>query len=235
MATEPAHPPHSDAPRPSVDQVVAALDAAGDCVVLRHQDGETTGAELLAAIRRYARALRGLGIGTGDLVAQYAPNRPDALAVRYATHLVDAGAVYVSAPPGADRRARQLAQIDPRLVVVFPQTAHLLPATAVPVVAVGPVEGVPMRLDELAAAQSSEPLASRARPGDLGVVLSSGGTTGIPKSSGSRIDAAHCRAAVAADDGGTVAGSLVVLGSDDLPLTEQGKPDRAAILACAPS
>jgi len=57
----------------------------------------------------------------------------------------------------------------------------------------------------------------------------------MARSSGSRIDAAHCRAAVAAEHGGTVAGSLVVLGSDDLPLTEQGKPDRAAILACAPS
>jgi fatty-acyl-CoA synthase len=171
------------APHPSVEQVVAALDAAGDRVVLRHPDGETTGADLLAAIHRYARALAGLGIGTGDLVAQYGPNRPDALAVRYATHLIDAAAVYVSAPPGADRRAQQLAQIDPRLVVVFPQTAHLLPETGAPVVAVGPVAGVPQRLDELAAAQSSAPLGSRSHLADLGTVLTSGGTTGIPKSS----------------------------------------------------
>ena len=103
--------------------------------------------------------------------------------MRYATHLLDAGAVYVSAPPGADRRAQQLAQIDPRVVVVFPQTAHLLPETTAPVVAVGPVAGVPERLDELAAAQSSAPLASRSHLADLGTVLSSGGTTGIPKSS----------------------------------------------------
>ncbi|WP_433028910.1 class I adenylate-forming enzyme family protein [Actinomycetospora sp. CA-053990] len=175
--------PAGSTPHPSVEQVVVALDAAGDRVVVRHPDGETTGAELLAAIHRYARALAGLGIGTGDLVAQYGPNRPDALAVRYATHLIDAAAVYVSAPPGADRRAQQLAQIDPRLVVVFPQTAHLLPETTAPVVAVGPVAGVPERLDELAAAQSSAPLASRAHLADLGTVLSSGGTTGIPKSS----------------------------------------------------
>jgi fatty-acyl-CoA synthase len=168
---------------PSVEQIVTALSAAGERVVLRHPDGETTGTELLAAIRRYARALDSLGIGTGDLVAQYAPNRPDALAVRYATHLVDAGAVYLSAPPGADRRARQLAQIDPRLVVVFPQTAHWLPETTATVAAVGPVDGVPLRLDELAAARSPEPFACRSRLGDLGTVLSSGGTTGIPKAS----------------------------------------------------
>ena len=144
------------APHPSVEQVVAALEAAGDRVVLRHPDGETTGADLLAAIHRYARALAGLGIGTGDLVAQYGPNRPDALAVRYATHLIDAAAVYVSAPPGADRRAQQLAQIDPRLVVVFPQTAHLLPETTAPVVAVGPVAGV-------RSASTSSPPRSRPR------------------------------------------------------------------------
>jgi len=168
---------------PSVERVVAALTAAGPRVVLRHPDGETTGAELLAAIHRYARALDGLGIGTGDLVAQYAPNRPDALAVRYATHLVDAGAVYLSAPPGAERRARQLQQIDPRLVVVFPQTAHWLPETPAPVAAVGAVDGVSLRLDELAGGQPSEPFASRSNLADLGTVLSSGGTTGIPKSS----------------------------------------------------
>ncbi|MDD7965361.1 AMP-binding protein [Actinomycetospora lemnae] len=115
---------------PSVEQIVAAPAAAGERVVLRHPDGETTGAELLASIHRYARALASLGVGTGDLVAQYAPNRPDALAVRYATHLIDAGAVYLSAPPGAERRARQLEQIDPRLVVVFPQTARPVPRRA---------------------------------------------------------------------------------------------------------
>ncbi|MDD7937937.1 AMP-binding protein [Actinomycetospora lutea] len=179
----PTAPPHPPGVHPSVEQIVGALRAAGDRVVLRHPDGETTGAGLLALVHRYARALTSLGLGSGDLVAQYAPNRPEALAVRYATHLVDAGAVYLSAPPGADRRARQLEQIDPALVVVFPQTAHLLPATSAPVVAVGPVAGVPRRLDELAAAQSPEPFASRSRLADLGTVLSSGGTTGIPKSS----------------------------------------------------
>jgi fatty-acyl-CoA synthase len=184
VVTDPADPTtrEPDA-HSSVEQIVTALSAAGERVVLRHPDGETTGAELLASIWRYARALSDLGIGSGDLVAQYAPNRPDALAVRYATHLVDAGAVYLSAPSGAERRARQVEQIDPSLVVVFPQTAHWLPETTAPVAAVGPVDGVPLRLDELAAAASPGPFASRSRLGDLGTVLSSGGTTGIPKAS----------------------------------------------------
>jgi fatty-acyl-CoA synthase len=45
------------------------------------------------------------------------------------------------------------------------------------------VEGVDLRLDELAARESSAPFASRSRRGDLGTVISSGGTTGIPKAS----------------------------------------------------
>ena len=181
-AAPPTGSTHPDV-HPSVERIVAALAAADGRVVLRHPEGETTGAELLAATHRYARALAGLGIGTGDIVAQYAPNRPDALAVRWATHLIDAGAVYLSAPPGAERRARQLQQIDPRLVVVFPQTADRLPQTTAPVAAVGAVDGVALRLDELADAQSSDPFASRSNLADLGTVASSGGTTGIPKSS----------------------------------------------------
>jgi fatty-acyl-CoA synthase len=85
---------------PSVERIVGALAAADGRVVVRHPDGETTGAELLAAIHRYARALAGLGIGTGDLVAQYAPNRPEALAVRYATHLIDAARCTCRRRPG---------------------------------------------------------------------------------------------------------------------------------------
>jgi fatty-acyl-CoA synthase len=76
-----------------------------------------------------------------------------------------------------------LVDFGPRLVVVFPETAHLLPPTTVPCGAIGPAGDVPLRLDELAAGQDQAPVASRARPGDFAVVLSSGGTTGVPKGS----------------------------------------------------
>ncbi len=55
--------------------------------------------------------------------------------------------------------------------------------TLVRVGAVGDVPGVELRLDGLAAAQSPDLLPSRARPGDLAVIISSGGTTGVPKGS----------------------------------------------------
>ena len=52
---------------------------------------------------------------------------------------------------------------------------------------------------------------------------------------GAGLDVAAARVAVAAEHGRTVADTLVVVEPDDLPLTEQGKPDRAAIMALAPS
>ncbi|WP_433502393.1 class I adenylate-forming enzyme family protein [Pseudonocardia halophobica] len=179
-----------------IEDLVTTLEAAGERPVLRCDGVDTTGSELLAAIRRTARALDGLGVGRGDLVALLAPNRPEALAVRYAAHLIGAGAVFLSVPPDPDRRARMIAQFDPRLVVVFPETAELLPAgVTAPVGAVGPVPGVDQRLDELAAAEDAGPLPCRARPEDLAVVISSGGTTGVPK--GSRRDFTHYSAMTA--------------------------------------
>jgi len=178
-----------------IEGLVEALGAAGARPVLRHEGRDVAGAALLADVHRYARALDGLGVGRGDLVALLAPNSPDALAVRYAAHLIGAGAVYLSVPPNPERRARMIAQFAPRLVVVFPETAELLPPVSAPVAAVGPVPGVSTRLDALAAAEPDTPLPSRARPDDLAVVISSGGTTGVPK--GSRRTFASYTAAVA--------------------------------------
>jgi len=169
--------------RPYIEGMIESLRQAGDRPVLRWDGADTTGSQLLAAIYRYARALESLGIARGDLVAMYAPNRPESLALRYATHLLGAASVYLSAPPDPGKRAQMLVDFRPGLVVVFPETAHLLPPTAVPCGAIGSVEEVPLRLDELASEQDPAPLESRARQGDLAVVVSSGGTTGVPKGS----------------------------------------------------
>ena len=74
-----------------VQDLVAVLQRGGQRPVLRHAGSDTTAAGLLAAIARHSRALASLGIGPGDLVALFAPNRPEALAVRYAAHLAGAG------------------------------------------------------------------------------------------------------------------------------------------------
>jgi len=64
---------------PYIEGLVEALGAAGGRPVLRHGGRDVAGAALLADVHRYARALDGLGIGRGDLVALLAPNSPDAL------------------------------------------------------------------------------------------------------------------------------------------------------------
>jgi fatty-acyl-CoA synthase len=169
---------------PYIENLVAVLTAAGERTVVRHEGREVSGRALLDAVYRHARVLDGLGIGRGDLVAIYAADRPESLVVRYATHLLGAASVYLSAPPDAAVRARMLVDFAPRLVVVEPGTAALVPETDVPLAAVGgPVPGVPHRLDEAAAALPADPVPSAARPDDLAVVVSSGGTTGVPKGS----------------------------------------------------
>ena len=179
------YPEGSDGDTVYLEPLIARLTEAGDAPVLRHEDRDTTAADLLKSVYRYARALAAIGIKRGSLITLFAPNRPDALAVRYAANLLGAATYYLSAPSDPRHRADLLAQTDPELLVLFPETAHLLPAgLGVPIAAIGTnLDGASLRLDEAAASQSSTPVASLARPDDLAVVISSGGTTGVPKGS----------------------------------------------------
>lgn len=59
-----------------IDSLVRVLGGAPDRTVLRSAGASTTGAELLAAIYRYARVLDEQGLRPGDLVALLAPNTP---------------------------------------------------------------------------------------------------------------------------------------------------------------
>jgi fatty-acyl-CoA synthase len=77
-----------------------------------------------------------------------------------------------------------LAQLDPQLIVVFAESIHLVTETAIPIVSVRCEHSAGIaRLDELAAVQSDDHIRSRALLGDLAAIVSSGGTTGIPKGS----------------------------------------------------
>jgi fatty-acyl-CoA synthase len=134
---------------------------------------------------RYARALRGLGIGPGKLVALFAPNDPEAVAIRYAASLIGAPSVYLARPAEPARREALLAETGPALLIVFPGTAAAgadRPPQA-QVASVGAAPGAGQRIDQLAAGQSADPLECAADPDHLGVIVSSGGTTGVPKGS----------------------------------------------------
>jgi fatty-acyl-CoA synthase len=168
-----------------VSRLVARLAGLGSQPVLRYRSQSTAANDLLTAIYRYARALSTLGIGPGSLVALCAPNCPDAIAIRYAANLMGSATVYLSRPATAGARAELVAQMAPDLLVIFPETVEFvssyLPARTA---SVGlDVVGAAVRLDDVATGQRGEALACAAVPGDLGVVASSGGTTGPPKGS----------------------------------------------------
>jgi acyl-CoA synthetase (AMP-forming)/AMP-acid ligase II len=168
-----------------IDLLLAELEHKDSSFVLRHGDRDMSGDQLRRSIFRYARALASLGVQRGRLVALFAPNCPEALAIRYAAHLLGAAAVFLSVPATPERRAELLLQMAPDLLVLFPETVHLLPEdTALPIATVG-VELIAAgkRLDEMAAAESDQSLTCDARPEDLAVISSSGGTTGVPKGS----------------------------------------------------
>jgi fatty-acyl-CoA synthase len=169
--------------RPYIDALLDQLDQQSDRAVLRYQDHDVTGKTLRSAIFRHARALATLGIGQGELVALLAPNCPDALAIRYAANLLGAATMFLPASANANRRAALLARVQPTLLVVFPETVHLIPDAFdghLVFVGIGPASA---RLDQLAQLQSDLPVRRQLRPDDLAVVVSSGGTTGVPKCS----------------------------------------------------
>src|SRR4051812_44548541 len=105
MTGAPPSTPASSEARPSagqdlvyIDALMARLARDGDACVLRYQGRDTRASDLLGMIARHARALAGIGVGRGRLVALFAPNSPEALAVRYAANLLGAAAVYLSDP-----------------------------------------------------------------------------------------------------------------------------------------
>jgi fatty-acyl-CoA synthase len=165
-----------------IEGLVEALGAAGARPVLRHGGRDVAGAALLADVHRYGRALEGSGSAAVTSCPAGAQQPGGAgRALRREPHRGGRGVPVGTAGPGAPRPDDR--QFAPRLVVVFPETAELLPSVSGPVAAIGPVPGVSTRLDALAAAEPDTPLPSRAHPDDLAVVISSGGTTGVPKGS----------------------------------------------------
>lgn len=166
-------------------KLLRELRRAGGSTVLRYRGESLFGEALLALIFQYARVLHGLGIRRGTLLGMFAPNRPEAIAIRYAAHLLGAATVYLSAPPTESQRQALLQQIAPDLLVVFPENiGYLGHRIGMPFVTIGIDKvGSRGRLDVLAATASMDPIDVLADPNDLAVVSSSGGSTGAPKGS----------------------------------------------------
>jgi fatty-acyl-CoA synthase len=166
-------------------KLLCELRRAGRSTVVRYRDESLSGEALLALIFQYARVLRDLGIRRGNLLGMFAPNRPKAIAIRYAAHVLGAATVYLSVPPTQAQRRALVEQIAPDLLVAFPETIrHLDQRVGMPFVTVGVDQiGSRGRLDILAASASVSSIGVSAGSKDLAVVSSSGGSTGVPKGS----------------------------------------------------
>jgi fatty-acyl-CoA synthase len=167
---------------PYIQTLLRSLRSRGCEAVIRHGGASLTAQQFLVAIFRASRALEQLGVRHGSLLALFAPNRPEALAIRYAGHVLGACTVFLPAPPAAHTRAELLASLAPQLLVVFPETVDLLPASIrLPIASVGFDLPGCVRLDRLAALQSNDDMLSRARADDLAVMTCSDGTDSLPK------------------------------------------------------
>ena len=166
-------------------RLLRQLQQAGNAAVFRYNGRSVSGRTFRASIFQFASVLRDLGIGRGALLGMFAPNRPEALALRYAAHVLGAATVFFSIPATDDQRRALIERIAPDLLVVFPETVHCLVNSAnIPFATIGADQaGSVGRLDDLAASACADPLPVMAQPGDLAVIASSGGSTGVPKGS----------------------------------------------------
>jgi fatty-acyl-CoA synthase len=168
-----------------IAKLLRELRRSGRSTVLHYRDESFSGEALLALIFRYAHVLRDLGIRRGTLLGMFAPNRPEAIAIRYAAHVLGAATVYLSVPPTEGSRQALVDQVAPDLLVLFPETIRYLgQRVGVPFVTVGIDKvGSRGRLDVRAASASMDSIDVLADKNDLAVVSSSGGSTGVPKGS----------------------------------------------------
>jgi fatty-acyl-CoA synthase len=168
-----------------ISRLLRELQRSGRTAVVRHDGVDISGDIFRSSIFRFARVLRDLGIGRGTLLGMFAPNRPEALALRYAAHVLGAATVYLSAPATDGQRQALIERIAPDMLVVFPETArYLVDAVDVRYATVGfDKAGSIGRLDALAQTASADPFPVAADPNDLATVSSSGGSTGVPKGS----------------------------------------------------
>ena len=174
--------------RSFVELIVGRAGREPDAVLVADRERQFTCAEFAGLVHRLARALERQGLQRGDCVALLATISPEALAARCAAALL--GCVTMFCPnKGSDAGLRVLlSQIAADALIVFPATA---PAAAgatesgsiARVMSLGRVPGIEVDLLAVAETMAADPIPGRADAGDLGVLVSSGGTTGKSKAS----------------------------------------------------
>lgn len=163
---------------------VLSADPAREALV--HQGRRVTAGEFRALVHRLARALRARGVDRGTTVTLLSGNLPETLAARYAANLLGARVNFLYNKLSAESQAAIVRDVETRALIVDPRlaerVAEVTALAPVPdVLVLGPAKTGGADLLELAAGESDEPFASRARPDDVCTIRHTGGTTGHPK------------------------------------------------------
>ncbi|MEU9111500.1 AMP-binding protein [Streptomyces sp. NPDC048483] len=171
--------------RTYVEENLDVLSTRPDHEALIHQGRRVTAGEFRDLVHRMARALLAQGVGRGQTVTLLSGNLPETIAARYAANLVGARVNHLYNKLSADAQAALVRDVETRALIVDPRyterAAEVTELAPVPAVLVlGPAKRGTDLL-ELAAQQSAEPLAGRARPEDICTIRHTGGTTGHPK------------------------------------------------------
>ncbi|MFF3767537.1 AMP-binding protein [Streptomyces sp. NPDC001922] len=171
--------------RTYVEENLDALSADPAREALVHQGRRVTAGEFRSLVHRLARALRARGVDRGATVTLLSGNLPETVAARYAAHLVGARVNHLYSKLSAESQAEIVRDVETRALIVDPRHAE----RAAEIIESAPVRDVlvlgPTKLGadllKLAAGQSDEPFASRARAEDVCTIRHTGGTTGHPK------------------------------------------------------
>jgi fatty-acyl-CoA synthase len=159
--------------RSHINRVLALAAATGDGTLMVDDHGSLTGTEFVAEVHRLAWALTELGCRRGHLVAIAAGVTNRAVTLRYGAGLVGCATVLC---PESDRIRPFVSLVQPDLMIVGSRNLReVLPETRVRVVAAD---------DGLFDSGTLHPptgFPDCSRPDDVGVLISSGGTTGRPK------------------------------------------------------
>lgn len=163
---------------------------AGDpCLIYEDEDGRVerySWGSMLALVNRFANALRALGVGRGDVVAIYLPQRPENAIAHMAAHRIGALSLPISKLFAPDAVRYRLEHSEAKVMIVEDETAERFAGftAAIPtfkqLIVVG--NGPGTRFDQLLEKASDSFTEDRPpRADDPYLLMFTSGTTGNPK------------------------------------------------------
>ncbi|WP_020494875.1 AMP-binding protein [Sciscionella marina] len=155
----------------------------GNEIAFVHGEDAVGYRDLTGRVYRFARALEGLGARAGERIVLLGANSVRMRTARLAANLLGCTVSELYAGLAPEAKARIVTDLEARFLVVDAgfgaEAERVLEHVSVDVLGLGEPFGTD--LCALAAAESAEPLGSRARPEDIQQIRHTGGTTGHPK------------------------------------------------------